>query len=54
MYIMYILCAVWNKDYKKVNCNHQVNSTRLHKDINNYLRCIRGQFPQYILIDWTS
>ena len=22
----------------------QVNSTRLHKDINNYLRCIRGGF----------
>jgi hypothetical protein len=21
----------------------QVNSTRLHKDINNYLRCIRGR-----------
>ena len=21
----------------------QVNATRLHKDINNYLRCIRGQ-----------
>ena len=22
----------------------QVNATRLHKDINNYLRCIRGQW----------
>ena len=22
----------------------QVNATRLHKDINNYLRCIRGQY----------
>ena len=21
----------------------QVNATRLHKDINNYLRCIRGE-----------
>ena len=25
--------------------SQQVNATRLHKDINNYLRCIRGQCP---------
>ena len=28
----------------------QVNATRLHKDINNYLRCIRGQYPSLYFV----
>ena len=30
--------------------NQQVNATRLHKDINNYLRCIKGQLEKIYVI----
>jgi hypothetical protein len=39
----------WFWVFNTVCLYFKVNATRLHKDINNYLRCIRGNYIYYSL-----